>query len=261
MPTATFKNININYKVQGKGKINVVLLHGFLESLEIWKEYSAALAKSFTVISIDLLGHGKSECIGYAHSMEEMAEAVNAVLKELDVRKAVFVGHSLGGYVTLAFAEKYPDKMKGLCMFNSTAAADSEQKKEDRLKAIDVVKYNPEIFVKVSIPNLYVDPEQHEVYIDRSYNIAMKTPKQGIIAAITGMRNRLSREIILKFVPCKTFYVIGKRDTVIPYEVAIEQAKLNSEGEYYLSEEGGHMCFFEDPKAYAHLNRFVSSCA
>jgi pimeloyl-ACP methyl ester carboxylesterase len=260
MAITAFKNININYKVQGKGKTNVVLLHGFLESLEIWKEYSAALAKSFTVISIDLLGHGKSECIGYAHSMEEMAEAVNAVLKDLDVRKAVFVGHSLGGYVTLAFAEKYPDKMKGLCMFNSTAAPDSEQKKEDRLRALEVVKYNHEIFIKMSIPNLFADQERYVKQIEKTLKIAIKTPKQGIMAAISGMRERKNREIILKFVPCKTYYIIGKHDTVVPYEVAIEQAKLNDEGDYYLSEEGSHMCFFEDAQAYVHLKKFIASC-
>ena len=260
MSTAIFKNININYKVQGTGKTNVVLLHGFLESLEIWKEYSAALAKSFTVISIDLVGHGKSECVSYMHTMEEMAEAVDAVLKAEGIRKAVFVGHSLGGYVTLAFADKYPDKMKGLCMFNSTAAPDSEARKEDRLRAIDVVKYNHEIFVNMSIPNLFADQEKYMKQIEKVLKIAIKTPKQGIIAAISGMRERKNREIILKFVPCKTYYIIGKHDTVVPYEVAIEQALLNDEGAYYLSEEGSHMCFYEDAQAFVHLKKFIASC-
>jgi len=257
MLATLFKNISINYKVQGKGKTNVVLLHGFLESLEIWKEYSTELAKTFKVISIDLLGHGKSQCIGYMHTMEDMAEAVNAVLKEVGVRKAAFVGHSLGGYVTLAFAEKYPSKLKGLCMFNSTAASDSEQKKEDRLRAVEVVKYNHEIFVKASIPNLYVDHDKHADFIERSFEIAIATPKQGIIAATMGMRERPSREKVLKNIACKTFYVIGKRDTVVPYETAIKQAKLNSRGDYYLSEEGGHMCFFEDVHAFEALKNFL----
>ncbi len=260
MPFVSFKNTNTFYKVQGKGKTNVVLLHGFLESSEIWKEYSKALSKHFTVISIDLLGHGNSQSVGYVHTMDEMAEAVNTVLKELDVRKVVLVGHSLGGYVSLAFAENYPDKMKGLCMFNSTALSDSEQKKEDRKRAVEVVKQNHELFIKVAIPNLFADQERHAKEIKRILKFALKTSKQGVIAAISGMMQRPNREIILKFVPCSTFYVIGKRDMVVPYEVAIEQSQLNENGSYYLSEEGSHMCFFEDPQAYSHLKKFIASC-
>ena len=259
MPKVKYKDAQVNYKVQGEGRLNIVLLHGFLESLEIWKEYALNLSKSYKVVSIDLLGHGKSECTSYLHSMEDMAEAVNVVLKEVGIRKAVFVGHSLGGYVTLAFAEKYPSKLKGLCMFNSTAAPDSEQKKEDRLRAAEVIKYNHEIFVKASIPNLYVDHDKHADFIEKSYDIAIQTSKQGILSATLGMRERVGREKVLQSLNCKTFYVIGKRDTVVPYKVAIAQASLNKQGEYYLSEEGGHMCFFEDPYAIEALKGFLAS--
>ncbi|MFM7022496.1 MAG: alpha/beta fold hydrolase [Flavobacteriales bacterium] len=260
MAIIQFKNISIHFKKQGKGKTNVVLLHGFLESLEIWKDYSKELAKSHTVISIDLLGHGQSQCLAYVHQMEEMAEAVDAVLRELDVRKAVFVGHSLGGYVALAYAECYVHKVKGLCLFNSNAAADSATKKQDRLRAIEVVKKSHELFIKMAIPNLFYHPEPYKKQIAQTLKIALKTPKQGIIAAISGMRQRMNREVVVRFAPYPVFYVIGKHDTVVPYEMALSQAKLAKDHSYYLSENGGHMCFFEDEEALAKLEEFIREC-
>lgn len=255
-----FKNTKISYKTEGKGKTNVVLLHGFLESLDIWKAYSKELAKLHTVISIDLLGHGNSACLAYVHTMEEMAEAVNEVLRFLDIRKAIFVGHSLGGYVSLAFAELYPNKIKGLCMFNSTAAADAEGKKLDRLRAIELVKSNHELFVKMSIPNLFSNPKKYMKAIERTLKFALKTPRQGIIAALNGMMQRQNREVILKFSFYPVFYVIGKFDTVVPFEIAIQQCALAKNHSYYLSETGSHMCFYEDAEALVQLMNFIKKC-
>ncbi len=260
MSSILFKNIIVHYKTEGKGKTKIVLLHGFMESLEIWKDYSKELSKSHTVISIDLLGHGKSQCLAYVHSMEEMAEAVNAVLKELDVRKVVFVGHSLGGYVALAFAELYIHKMKGLCLFNSSAAADSPQKKQDRLRAIEVVKKNHELFIKMAIPNLFYDQENYSKAIRQTLKIAIKTTKQGIVAALNGMMQRPNREIIIKFSQYPVFFVIGKNDTVVSYQQAIDQCQLAKQHSYYLSENGGHMCFMEDTQSIEHLKTFVYHC-
>ncbi|MCX6182457.1 MAG: alpha/beta hydrolase [Bacteroidetes bacterium] len=259
MSSILFKNITIHYKKEGSGKTNVVLLHGFLEGLDIWKDYSKELSKSYTVISIDLLGHGKSQSLAYVHTLEEMAEAVNEVLKALDLRKAIFVGHSLGGYVALAFAELYIHKVKGLCLFNSSASADSEQKKKDRLRAIEVVKQNHELFIKMAIPNLFSAPEGNKKAIEKTLKIALKTPKQGIIAAINGMMQRPNREIIIKFSQYPVFFVIGKNDAVVPFEVAIQQCELAKEHSYYLSEKGSHMCFFEDEEALVRLKEFIQN--
>ena len=108
--TCIFRQGRIRYKQQGKGRA-VILLHGFLEDLHIWDEFSSELSKSYRVISIELPGHGKSENFGYVHSMELMADAVMAVLKQERLRKVVIIGHSMGGYVSLAFAEKYSDHL------------------------------------------------------------------------------------------------------------------------------------------------------
>ncbi|WP_369407157.1 alpha/beta fold hydrolase [Seonamhaeicola sediminis] len=123
-----YKGITIFYTDHGKGSA-IVLLHGFLENSNIWKPFIPQLSKKNRVVCIDLLGHGQTECLGYIHSMELMAEVVETVLKHLKIRRSIFVGHSMGGYVALAFAEKNPDNVKGLCLMNSTARSDTQEKK------------------------------------------------------------------------------------------------------------------------------------
>jgi pimeloyl-ACP methyl ester carboxylesterase len=112
------KNTKVHYTSSGKGSV-VVLLHGFLENSSMWNEITEVLSKKYRVICIDLLGHGKTESHGYIHTMEDQATMVKAVLNHLRLRKYVLVGHSMGGYVALGFANLYPNNTKGLCLLNS----------------------------------------------------------------------------------------------------------------------------------------------
>ena len=130
-----FKGTDIFYEDAGKGSA-VVLLHGFLENVTIWNSLKEELLSRYRVITIDLLGHGKTGCLGYVHTMEMMAETVKAVLDELMVRRVSLIGHSMGGYVALAFAEAHPDDVKALVLVNSTTSADSEVKKKNRDRAV-----------------------------------------------------------------------------------------------------------------------------
>lgn len=247
--TIRYKGATVSYEVRiKKGRSTVILLHGFLESKEIWNDYIKKICQKYNVIALDLLGHGMTSCLSYVHTMEEMADQVRFVMKTHDVRKGILVGHSMGGYVALAFTEKYPDNIKGLCLFNSSAFADTELKKKERDRAILVVKKYHDRFIKEVIPNLFVSTSTPQLRgaLKRLLGIALKTPKQGIIAALEGMKIRDNREIVLKFAPCPVFYVIGKKDKLLPYEQLIEQCEHHEHGTYYLSEEGGHLCFFED---------------
>ena len=241
----TFKNISISYTDKGKGRA-VVFLHGFLESKEIWKPFVKDFPKSCRIITIDLLGHGDSDCLSYVHSMEEMAEAVESVLKHLKLRQVFLIGHSMGGYVSLALAEKNPDMVRGLCLFHSTARADSASKKKDRNRAIKVVKKNHQLFINEAIPNLfYTKKKPHKRGIDKLKRIALSTSLQGIVAALEGMKNRLEREIILKFAPYPVLFIIGKEDHILKYTDLIDQAKIANNGSYLLLENVGHSGFIE----------------
>ena len=110
----------------GEGNV-IVLLHGFLESTEIWKDFAKKLSKNFRVISIDLPGHGKSEIIDEVHSMDLMAKEVRNILEISGINKCVMVGHSMGGYTAIAFAKKFRRFLKGLILFHSHVEADNEK--------------------------------------------------------------------------------------------------------------------------------------
>ena len=194
-----YKNSKIAYSDVGKGSA-IVLLHGFLENSTMWNEIAKELSKKNRVVCIDLLGHGNSDCIGYIHTMDDMAEAVKEVLKSLRLRKFYIIGHSMGGYVSLAFAEKYPKNIKGLCLLNSTTQADSEERKELRLRACNMAKTNYKSLVNMSISNLFTDDtrEEFSLEIEEIKKEALRIPIQGYIAATKGMRLRENKEFILQ---------------------------------------------------------------
>jgi len=141
-----YKNTTISYTDSGEGNV-IVLLHGFLENKKMWAAYVTFFSEKYRVITIDLLGHGESDCLGYIHSMEENANAVHEVLDVLKIEKAIILGHSMGGYVGLAFAELYPQHIQKLVLLNSTSKEDSAEKKLNRTRAIKAVKQNYVSFV------------------------------------------------------------------------------------------------------------------
>ena len=239
-----FKETPITFSDEGKGSA-IVLLHGFLENRHMWKDVSKELIKTHRIISIDLLGHGETSCIGYVHTMELMAEAVQAVLKSLRLRKVCFVGHSMGGYVSLAFAEKYPEMIKGLCLMNSTAQADSEERKKLRLRANKMVQTNYENMVRISVANLFKKEslELFNAQVQWVKEEALKTPLQGYMACQEGMRIRLDRTSILSKVQ-NVLYIIGKYDPILNADKITLEAK--SLGADFVVLSGGHMSHIEN---------------
>lgn len=227
--TLNYKNISLNYTDTGKGS-TIVLLHGFLENLNMWNFFVAEYAKKYRVVTLDLLGHGQTGCLGYVHSMEDQADAVHAVLHELRIRKAVFMGHSMGGYVALAFAELYPDMVKGIILQNSTALADSDERKANRDRAIVAVKQSAANFVRMSIANLFSEEnrEKFAPEIETLKAEAVQTPVQGIVAALEGMKIRKDREVILHFAPYPIMLVLGKKDQSLVYNEHAPQVEGTS---------------------------------
>jgi pimeloyl-ACP methyl ester carboxylesterase len=219
-----YKNISISYTDNGKGTA-VVLLHGFLENQTMWNAFIPQLTKKNRVITIDLLGHGETECLGYVHSMEDQADMVHNVLHQLKIRKTVLIGHSMGGYIALAFAELYPEMVKGILLQNSTSRADSDERKLNRDRAIVAVKQNYTNFVRMSIANLFSENNRERLaeQIEKVKIEALKTPLQGIVASLEGMKIRKDREVILHFAPYPIQLVLGKKDGVLNYDDSIDQ--------------------------------------
>ena len=224
-----YKNTKISYTAQGKG-MAVVLLHGFLENQSMWDELVPELSKKYRIITIDLLGHGQTECMGYVHSMEDQADMVHAVLHELKIRKIVIIGHSMGGYVALAFAELCPDFMKGLVLLNSTSRADSPDRKKNRDRAIVAVKQNYSAFVRMSIANLFSENNRNLLAdaIEKVKLEALKTPLQGVVASLEGMKIRKDREVILHLANYPIQLILGEKDEVLIYKDNLKQAEGTS---------------------------------
>lgn len=245
MKQIQFKNTAISYTDTGKGTA-VVLLHGFLENQQIWNNYITNFAKKNRVITIDLLGHGETECLGYVHAMEDHANVVHAVLSKLHIRKAIFVGHSMGGYVALAFAELFPDHVKGLVLLNSTSRADSEERKINRDRAIKAVKQSFVNFISLSIANLFSEENRERLKdnIELVKREALKTPLQGIVASLEGMKIRQDREVLLHFSPYPILLILGKKDSVLNYEETKEQ--IENTKVQLVTFHDGHMSHIEN---------------
>ena len=252
-----YKNIHVFYTDCGDGNV-VVLLHGFLENSSMWNKFIHKLSERNRVICVDLLGHGKTGCLGYIHTMELMAEVVEVLLNHLKIKKSIFIGHSMGGYVALALAENNPNAVSGLCLMNSTAMADSTEKKENRDRAVIAVKQNHRTFVRMAIANLF-RPKNRTAFsneINNVVNEALKTPLQGIIAALEGMKIRKNREFLLHTTTFKKMMVIGKKDPALDYQTLIEQIKNT---EVILVEfNDGHMSYIENESELLHeLMHFI----
>jgi len=244
----TYKGINIHFSVKGSGSA-VVLLHGFLEDSSMWKEVEKELSKKYKVICIDLLGHGKTDCLGYIHTMEEMANTVKAVLKSLRIRKVTLVGHSMGGYVALAFAENNINYVKGLCLVNSTTANDNKERQELRIRAIEMAQRNYKALVTMSINNLFLQEKRNDIIkeIEVAKNIALAISPKGYVACTEGMRIRKNRTFVLQSLTEKKIVIAGKQDPVLEYSVMEQEiAKTNTR---LVTLPFGHMSHLESPVA------------
>ncbi len=244
-----FKEANITYYIYGSNKKDsLVLLHGFLENSSMWKTIIETLSNSHQIISIDLLGHGKTDCLGYVHTMEDMADVVFEVLKSESIIKTTFIGHSMGGYIALAFTEKYEKHVTGLCLLNSTSKADSEERKKIRDRAILMAKTNYKSLVSMSITNLFSSETspffKEEIKLCKTE--ALKTSVQGYIACTEGMKQRKNRESILTSFKGKKLLITGKKDPVINFQCILsETKKTNTPLEIV---PNGHMSHIEDTK-------------
>jgi pimeloyl-ACP methyl ester carboxylesterase len=260
--TVQFHDKNISYQISGSGPA-LVLLHGFLESKLIWSDFIETLQKEFTVIAIDLPGHGESDLLAEMHSMKLMAEAVETVLHEEMIENAVIAGHSMGGYVALQFAVDNGETVKGLVLFHSHAGADSDEAKENRNRTIKIVNQNKGSFIRQFIPGLF-DPNHVTKYPEAILHLqeqaALMFP-EAIIAALAGMRDRPDHQQYLSLTRTPVIFIIGKQDSRMPYNQLLAQSVLPSHSETLLLEDVGHMGFIEAPgKTLQALRHFAIRC-
>jgi pimeloyl-ACP methyl ester carboxylesterase len=241
----------LHHYVTGSGK-PVVLIHGFCENETVWDGFVPTLAKNNQIITLDLGGFGKSShLLPNSCSIEALAEQVKNLLDFLKIDKAIFIGHSLGGYVNLALAEKYPFIVEKMCLFHSTALADTPEKKDTRNKVIDFVqKVGVERYIESFVSPLFYQPRLKELKnsILEVEKVGKTTPLETITSVVAAMRDRENRLEVVKNIEYPILYIIGKNDGAVAFESYQEQINCNSLIETLILEETGHMGMFERPK-------------
>ncbi|MDX9726097.1 MAG: alpha/beta hydrolase [Bacteroidales bacterium] len=245
----------VYYTDNGEGE-TVVLLHGYLENSSVWNGFASRLVKTFRVISVDLPGHGLSKVYGECHTMEFMAGAVKALVDNLNLNKVILAGHSMGGYVTLAFAEAYPELLKGYCLFHSHPFADTPETLKKRENEIRVVKSGKKYLVyPESVSKMFAATNigrMHEA-VARSKDIASGISDEGIIAVLNGMMVRPSRIRVMEEgkIPC--LWILGQLDNYIVCDEMRSRVNIPSGSTVAILGNSGHMGFVEEEELSAGI--------
>ena len=244
----------LHFEKKGNGKETLVLLHGFMENLSIWSDMETHLSKDFTLLKIDLPGHGKSEVLTEVHTMELMAEAVKNVVESEHLEKFHLLGHSMGGYTSLAFAEKYPEKLKSLTLFFSTYFADDEEKKQQRIKSYRIIKDSFSHYVRAGIPNLFNQNERDvlEGKIEIALKTALSTNNLGALACVKGMVERTDKKHILENLEAKILVIAGKHDNAVKTDKTINNLPDRTNIKSYVI-DCGHNGHWEKPSICAEI--------
>jgi pimeloyl-ACP methyl ester carboxylesterase len=257
MPHILFENKKIFYRLEGKGK-PVLLMHGFAEDGNIWNKQINALKENYLLIIPDLPGSGKSEMLDGTRTMKDYAEVVKAIAdevifknKEENQNQFCLIGHSMGGYITLAFAEKYPELLNSFGLFHSSAFADNEEKKATRRKGIAFIKKNgTEAFLKSSIPNLFCEKTRDEKpqLIKQLFDIAKDISPKVLIQYYEAMILRPDRISVLQSFNKAVLFIIGKEDNAVPLQASLGQCHIPAISSVHILEHSGHMGMWEEPQ-------------
>jgi pimeloyl-ACP methyl ester carboxylesterase len=242
----------------------LVLLHGLCESLEFWQEVVTALQDKMPIICIDLPGFGKSPLTENIVSVAAIADELNQVLEFCGVEKCVMIGHSLGGYVSLAFAEKYANKLQGVGLCNSTAFADTEEKKDRRNKLIESIQQNgTRPFISTFFQGLFnpANVAMYETQIQALQEQAQSIAPETLICITAILRDRPNYIPVIQSLTMPVLFIVGKQDMVLPLEQHEKMFLYTQNMVLRLQDTVGHLSVLEAPQdTILTINRFWEVC-
>jgi pimeloyl-ACP methyl ester carboxylesterase len=246
--TILYESKKIFYRSYGSGR-PVMLVHGFGEDGNVWSNQIEVLKNIFNLIVPDLPGSGKSEMIADM-SMEGSAEVLHAIIHEENIDKCTVIGHSMGGYITLALVEHYWNHVNAFGLFHSTAFPDTEEKKAIRKKGIEFIKENGAFeFLKTTTPNLF--SPNSKLQIPDSIDAFIKTLKDfsspATIVYYEAMINRPDRTSVLKNTRNRVLFIAGECDNAVPLQDILKQCHLPQKSYFHILKNSGHMGMLEQP--------------
>lgn len=250
MESVRCEGSNICYSDQGQGEV-IVLLHGFCGSSAYFEQVIPLLSSSYRVIAPDLRGHGASDAPLGAYSIDQMADDVLSLLNALEISDVYLLGHSLGGYITLSFAQRHASRLKGFGLIHSTGYPDSDEAKEKRLKSVSTIQNDGiTAFVDGLVPGLFA-PGAPPQLLERAKEIGYKTPPQGAAGAALAMRERPDRRDVISASALPVLLVAGAEDGLVPAERTFTSDKANVTQATIAG--AGHMSMYEAPQRLAEI--------
>lgn len=251
----------IFYTDKGKGSV-VVFIHGFLENANIWGKITDLLSVKYRIISIDLPGHGNSSFKNSQYSINDYASVIKSVIDYENIDKIFLTGHSMGGYVTMAFLENFPKRLSGLCLFHSHPFADSNDTKKAReikINEIDkigtqktCIEHPPKVFAHKNV-------NKFELEIKEMQNAAISMQANAVKASIIAMKNRINLSNALTSCKVPFLFIAGKHDNFISLDI-LDKIKMPAKFKTVILENSGHMGMIEEPLETAKtIENFISN--
>lgn len=254
--------IATRYREEGQSDNVILLLHGYMESIDVWDDFINYLKDDYRVITFDLPGHGISEIKSEVHSMEFLADCAISLLEDLKISNCNVIGHSMGGYVALAFAAKRPDMCTSITLLHSSPLGDTEERKEARKKEIEFIKQGrKEMFARINPGKCFAaqNRKKHFEEIEFLQEQFLMTEDEGAIAILNGIMIRKEMNQMLHELKAKQLFIFGRYDEFIPNEYAEKIIEEHPQAEVIWLENSGHMGFIEEPNILTEkLKLFLS---
>ena len=252
---------SVFYETAGEGPVTLLLLHGFPFDRRLWYKLIPQL-KGAKIILPDLPGFGNSALTANEASMETYAEAIYTVLQCEGTSRVILAGHSMGGYIALAFAEKYPHMVSGLSLIHSSAFADDEDRKlkREQVKAF-ITQHGAQQFTRSFVPGPFSPDFTNTPEIETLIHWAEDCTAEGLIAAVEAMKNRPDRTHVLKNLTIPVQFITGEKDPIFNPGITYQQAVIPTTGIIDLMKDSGHMGMIENADEMANmLTGFIQFC-
>ena len=254
--TILYQGIQLHYRKVGVGAATL-LIHGFGEDGNVFNQAIKYLPEQGTLLIPDLPGSGESEVWPTAEpSLNDFALALNAILENEGIEKCSVMGHSMGGYIALAFAEQFPEKMVALGLLHSTAYADSTERIQKRKQAIDFIeREGAAAFLRISLPGLFAPAfrEQGKAEIESLLTSMKQVSPKTLIQYYRAMMKRPDSSKLLASAPYPVMFIIGQEDEIVKASDTLQLANITANAYIHVLNNVGHMSMLEAPESFANL--------